>query len=119
MRRRGFVLAGLVITILLAGGLSQWASNSPDGLNRVAMDHGFNAHERAAVTSDSPIAGYSTSAIDTPWLSAAVAGVAGVATCFAFAAVAAFATRRNGGRKAHVGQRKADPPRICDQDAPT
>lgn len=97
MRRRGFVLAGLLVTILLAGGLGYWASDSPDGLNRVAVDEGFNAHEREPVTSSSPMAGYESTGVDDPWLSSAVAGVTGVAICFALAGGAAFVIRRKRG----------------------
>ncbi len=119
MRRRGFVLAGLLVTILLAGGLGYWASDSPDGLNRVAMDEGFNAHERAPVTSGSPLAGYESTRVKDPWLSSAVAGVTGVAICFAVAGGAAFAIRRKRSDRTSTGtRRQADEPRDSHQGDP-
>ncbi len=118
MRSRGFVLVGLLATILLAGGFGYWASDSPDGLNRVAMDKGFNAHERAPVTSNSPMAGYESTAVEDPWLSSAVAGVTGAAICFAFAGVAAFAIRRKRGDLASTGPPPADQPRDLHRDGP-
>jgi cobalt/nickel transport system permease protein len=39
--RRGVLLGGLGVTLLLAGVASSWASSSPDGLERVAEDRGF------------------------------------------------------------------------------
>ncbi|RJK97151.1 energy-coupling factor ABC transporter permease [Vallicoccus soli] len=39
--RRGVLLGGTAVTLLLAGVVSAWASSSPDGLERVAEDRGF------------------------------------------------------------------------------
>jgi cobalt/nickel transport protein len=41
MRNRTFVFAGLGIALLIAVFLSPFASSNPDGLDRVAQDHGF------------------------------------------------------------------------------
>ncbi len=39
---QGFVLLGLAVALLIAVFLSPFASSNPDGLNRVAQDHGFD-----------------------------------------------------------------------------
>ncbi|MCE3550052.1 PDGLE domain-containing protein [Pseudonocardia sp. RS11V-5] len=43
-RRRGFLLGFLVVALLVAGGLSYFASSSPDGLDTVAR-HGCQVSE--------------------------------------------------------------------------
>ncbi len=42
-RNRAFVLSGLGVALLIAIFLSPFASSEPDGLNRVAEDHGFSS----------------------------------------------------------------------------
>jgi cobalt/nickel transport protein len=42
MRNRAFVFTGLGIALLVAVFLSPFASSNPDGLDRVAQDHGFD-----------------------------------------------------------------------------
>jgi cobalt/nickel transport protein len=41
-RNRAFMLSGLGVALLVAIFLSPFASSNPDGLNRVAEDHGFS-----------------------------------------------------------------------------
>jgi cobalt/nickel transport protein len=45
MNNRAFVYTGLGTALLIAIFLSPFASSSPDGLNRVAEDHGFDKTE--------------------------------------------------------------------------
>lgn len=66
---------GLLIITLVAGGLlSPWASSQPDGLERVAEDHGF-LEKAGAVHEWAPIPDYEVAGI--PW-SAVRVGLAGV-----------------------------------------
>lgn len=58
MPTRVLVGIGIVVALLLAGGLSVYASSRPDGLQRVAGDHGFADKQRDSATADSPLAGY-------------------------------------------------------------
>lgn len=53
-RGRWLWWAGLAVAVLLAGGLSAFASTEPDGLERVSEDHGFAGHavERAAAVAE-------------------------------------------------------------------
>ncbi|HEY9698776.1 MAG TPA: PDGLE domain-containing protein [Trichocoleus sp.] len=41
-RNRAFMVLGLSIALLIAVFLSPFASSNPDGLDRVAQDHGFD-----------------------------------------------------------------------------
>ena len=83
-RRTG--TAALIVGLLLALGLaffvSRYASSSPDGLNKVAIDHGFADGETEHATADSPLAGYGVEGVDDDGLSTGLAGIAGVAVTF-------------------------------------
>lgn len=79
MRTRTFVLVGLLVALVIAGFGSYYASSRPDGLNRVAQQHGFSAQEQESATADSPLAGYSTDGVHDQRLSVGLAGVAGCA----------------------------------------
>lgn len=100
MSRRtvGFVLAGLAVALVLAFGVSRFASSEPDGLNRVAIDHGLDASEQPHGLEDGPFAGYSTRGVEDDGLGTGLAGIVGVVATFAVAGglvwVAAKARRR-------------------------
>ena len=76
------MLAGLLVTLLLAGVVSYYASESPDGLNSVASKQGFDKGAKDHAADDSPLAGYSTRGVDDERLSGGLAGVAGVGLTF-------------------------------------
>lgn len=78
MGMRGFALAGLLVALLLATVVSQFAGSAPDGLERVAADTGFAATADEHALSDSPFADYATQGLGNESLSLAVAGTAGV-----------------------------------------
>ncbi len=73
---RTLVVVGLLVVLLLAGGLSVYASTSPDGLQRVAGDHGFADEERRSATADSPLAGYGADDTNDRRLAGVVGAVA-------------------------------------------
>lgn len=77
MRNRRLALVALVVTLLVAGGLSLFASSSPDGLEKVAGDTGFLGTSKDSATSSSPLAGYELSFLDGA-LAQTVAGIIGV-----------------------------------------
>lgn len=79
---RLFVMAGVLIALGLALFVSPWASEDPDGLNRVAIDKGFDDTERRHSLEDSPVAGYSVRGVDEEPLGKAVSGVIGVLVTF-------------------------------------
>jgi len=88
-----FVGAGLLVALLLAFVVSQWASSEPDGLERVAIDHGFAERATEHGTAGSPLADYAVSGVESGWLSTGLAGVVGVLLCFALAVGLVFAIR--------------------------
>lgn len=76
------VIGGLLVALGLAFFVSRFASGSPDGLNKVAIDQGFDATETEHATADGPFAGYAVKGVDDEGLSTGLAGVAGVALTF-------------------------------------
>jgi cobalt/nickel transport system permease protein len=93
---RWFLLGGVAVALLLAVGVSHWASSEPDGLDRVAIDHGLDRDERPHTFRDAPLAGYRASGLGDG-LGLGVAGLVGVGVCFAIAAGAAGLARRRRG----------------------
>lgn len=71
------VLLGLTMAVVLAGGLSLYASSAPDGLERVAQDHGFAAAGTESAAAGAVLADYTVAGSDAP-LSGAMAGLIGV-----------------------------------------
>jgi cobalt/nickel transport protein len=75
------VAAGLLlVALLLAGVVSRFASDDPDGLTKVSEDHGFAHTEK---THDSPLGGYG-----------ALTGVLGVLVVLGLAGGLTYAVRR-------------------------
>lgn len=94
-----FVVAGLLLSLVLAGIVSNFASGSPDGLDSAALkgcttdaEHeitGGDCMAKAATDhqlSDSPFADYATAGIGDDFLSTAISGVLGVLVVFAVGA---------------------------------
>jgi hypothetical protein len=81
-RTVGFIVAGLIVAVVLAGVVSGFASSAPDGLNKVAEDEGFIDQEQEHDLSGSPVAGYEVSGVDNDRLSTGLAGVIGVGVTF-------------------------------------
>ncbi|MFI0788541.1 energy-coupling factor ABC transporter permease [Streptomyces lydicus] len=76
-------LAGLAAALVCAGGVSYYASASPDGLEKVAHDQGIDAKAKDHAAKDSPLADYSVKDITDPRLSGGLAGVIGVGATLA------------------------------------
>ena len=74
---RRFVIVGLLLCLVVAGGLSLLASNAPDGLASVAETAGFADTALDPATANSPLADYQVDAGENHW-SRSLAGVAGV-----------------------------------------
>lgn len=77
VRARAFLIAGMAASLFLAGIVSQFAADGPDGLMRVAEDTGITAGE-ARLFERSIFADYATAGIGNEVLGLAVAGIAGV-----------------------------------------
>ncbi|UQA94969.1 energy-coupling factor ABC transporter permease [Streptomyces halobius] len=76
-------LAGVAAALVCAGGVSYYASASPDGLEKVAHDQGIDAKAEEHAAKDSPLADYGVKDIADPWLSGGLAGVIGVGATLA------------------------------------
>jgi hypothetical protein len=79
---RLFIVGGLLLAIALALLVSPFASSSPDGLNKVAIDQGFDdtAHDHAL--NQSPVSGYGVRGIDDDRVSKGLSGLIGVLATF-------------------------------------
>ncbi|BCJ85202.1 PDGLE domain-containing protein [Effusibacillus dendaii] len=71
------LLIGLLGCLLLAGIVSPFASTSPDGLKRTAIQLGFSDKE-AGMSFSSLFSGYHASFVSMPGLSTSLAGIIGV-----------------------------------------
>jgi hypothetical protein len=87
------VVVGLVVALAVAGLAVLYASGSPDGLDRVAIDHGLTDEEKAHQLDGSPLAGYETGGLTGP-LSGGLAGLVGIGVTFVLAAGVAWLVRR-------------------------
>jgi len=73
-----FYVLFFLAALSLAGGLSYYASSSPDGLEKVAEDEGFLESAEDSAVSNSPLADYGLAGLDNERLSVGIAGVVGV-----------------------------------------
>ena len=105
-RNRGFLLAGFLVALLLAGIVSGFASSSPDGLEKVAEDKGFLETGRDSALKDSPVADYGVKGVDDERLSTGLAGVIGVTITFAFGLGLFALVRRSGGSDSAEDERE-------------
>jgi len=78
MTRRAFFAAAVLLTLLVAGVASYYASSHPDGLEYVAAETGFGDSAEDSAAADSPLADYRARGVDDERLSGALAGVLGV-----------------------------------------
>ncbi len=78
MSRRTFLVSFFLVSLLVAGGLSFYASSHPDGLEYVAEQTGFLETADEHDAADSPFADYGTAGVDDARLSGGLAGVVGV-----------------------------------------
>ena len=94
---RRVLVVGVLLSLFLAGVVSYYASSHPDGLERVAGDHGFlgSAKDHAG---GSPFAGYVTRGVDDARLSGGLAGVVGALIVLALAGALFLALRRRAPR---------------------
>ena len=96
---RLFVVGGLLVAIGLAMLVSGFASGSPDGLNKVAEDHGFAANAKEHLFENGPLAGYAVKGVNGDRLSTGISGLIGVLVTFGvgLALFALLRAMRSGG----------------------
>lgn len=100
-RANRFVLGAVLVTLLVAGVVSQFAVDAPDGLERVAEDTGFADQAQDHALASSVFADYATAGVGNEDVSLALAGIAGSALTLAVGAGLAMAVRR--GRASPTG----------------
>jgi cobalt/nickel transport protein len=98
----------LLVALVLAGVVSFYADDDPDGLNRVAEDKGFSGTQKPHATEDGPLAGYDAGFIDHGRLSGGVAGVVGVLVVLGLAGGVTYVVRRKGPADEPAGGRTGD-----------
>jgi hypothetical protein len=86
-----FTVLALAIAIGLATAASPFASAAPDGLTRVAADHGFDTRAQA---SGGPVAGYALPGVGDARVAKGLAGFTGTLLVFFVGAGVARAVRR-------------------------
>ena len=88
------VFTGLVVSLVLAGGVSYYASSQPDGLEKVAGDIGFLDSAKESAVEEGPLAGYGVAGVENERISGGLAGVIGVASTAAVSFGLFYALRR-------------------------
>lgn len=81
-RTKRFVLGGLLVAVVVAAVVSQFASLRPDGLEYVADQQGFADNTIEHPAAGSPLADYGAGVTDNGVVGKAVAGLIGVAVTF-------------------------------------
>jgi cobalt/nickel transport protein len=78
MNTKRLYIIGFAITLLIAGVFSFYASSSPDGLEKVAIDLGFIDTAKDSAVSGSALADYGVQGVENERLSVGIAGIVGV-----------------------------------------
>ena len=100
MSGRRLAALALLVTLVLAGGLSFYASSHPDGLEHVAESTGFLGSAEDSATAGSPLADYQTRGVDDERVSGGLAGLIGVTAVLGLSGGLFWALRRRGDRTA-------------------
>lgn len=120
MRTRTFVVVGLVVTLLVAGVASYYASSHPDGLEYVAEQAGFADTAEDSAASDSPLSDYRVKGVENDAVAGGLAGVLGaVVVLVAAGGLTWLVRRRSTSDAAAPGEtdRAADPAEPDRRDA--
>jgi hypothetical protein len=91
------VIGGVLVGLVFAAVISQFAAPDPDGLESVAEETGFIESGNEHALADSIFADYATSGISNESLSLAIAGIVGtlVTLAVAFGILTAFRDKRS------------------------
>jgi hypothetical protein len=79
---RLFLAGGLLVALGLAMLVSGFASSEPDGLNKVAEDHGFAGNASQHLFENGPLAGYAVKGVNGDRVSTGLSGLIGVLVTF-------------------------------------
>jgi len=96
-----FLVGSVIVALGLAFFVSPLASNSPDGLEKVSIDQGFDGDEQGHELADGPFADYRVRGVHDDGLGRGLAGAVGVAVTLGvglllFATIRAIRRRRDG-----------------------
>jgi cobalt/nickel transport protein len=119
-RTTWFIVGGLLVALLLAGVVSNFASGSPDGLDS-ASTKGCTVNEAGEITggdcvarnakdhelADSPLADYGVRGVDNQFLSTGLSGVIGVLLTFTIGGGMFWLIRRRRPAEAGAGSQDA------------
>lgn len=95
---RTFVLGGILVALVFAAVVSQFAVGNPDGLESVAEETGFIESAEDHALADSIFADYATAGITNETLSLAIAGIVGTVITLLVAAGIFLGMRDTRGR---------------------
>jgi cobalt/nickel transport system permease protein len=73
-----FLGIGLLVTLLVAGIASGFASSEPDGLEKVAIEEGFDETAEDHALADAPLADYGVEGVENERVGTGLAGIIGV-----------------------------------------
>ena len=79
MSSKKLFLTGLIVSFLVAGFFSFYASSQPDGLERATAEQGLDVTAIDSANADSALADYGVSGIENQRLSGFLGGAVGVA----------------------------------------
>jgi cobalt/nickel transport system permease protein len=103
--RTRFVVLGVLAALVVAVGVAQFAVDEPDGLERVAVDLGFDEAGQDHLLANSVFSDYATAGVASEPVSLALAGVAGTLLTLAVGTGLLLAVReRRGGESARADQ---------------
>lgn len=88
------VLVGLAVSLVLAAGVSYYASSHPDGFEKSAGEIGFLDTAEDSPLAGSPLAEYGVAGVENERLSGGLAGVIGVASTAAISFGIFYGLRR-------------------------
>ena len=109
MTTKRFFAGFLLVSLVLAGIVSYYASASPDGLEKVAEDKGISAKEKDHSLKDSPLGDYGVKGVDDARLSGGLSGVIGVGAVLLVGGGLFWAVRRRGPAAAETAPEHDDP----------
>ncbi|NKZ03642.1 PDGLE domain-containing protein [Actinomadura latina] len=118
MTTKRFFIGFLLVSLVLAGVVSYYASGDPDGLEKVAGDKGISAKEKDHSLKDSPFGDYGVKGVENARLSGGLSGVIGVGAVLLVGGGLFWGVRRRGpaGEGQAAGQDEEAPQ---DEKAPS
>lgn len=111
MTTKRFFAGFLIVSLVLAGIVSYYASGNPDGLEKVASDKGISANEEDHALKDSPLGDYGVKGIGDARLSGGLSGVIGVGVVLLVGGGLFWAVRRRGSAAAVERDAPSEPSR--------